>query len=127
MNARRIVSLVVALLLMGCVAVDRWADQLPGKEGGRADWDKSGNNAANSGDSQRNPAAIPIVAPTAAPTPPSSRYLQYAEQFAKGAGCERPAATMNYRTASSETFTVACSNGDARSIRCDNGDCRELK
>jgi len=55
-----------------------------------------------------------------------SKYQLKAEQFAKTNGCVGPGATMNIRTATSETFTVTCSNGAALSVRCDP-DCRDLQ
>jgi hypothetical protein len=55
-----------------------------------------------------------------------AKYQFKAEQFAKANGCVHPAATMNIRTATSETFTVACADGAALSIRCDP-DCRDLQ
>ena len=69
---------------------------------------------------------IPAVTPSNAPTLSNSKYLFTAERFAKGTGCESAAATMNIRTATYETFTVTCSNGEAISVRCEN-DCRVLK
>jgi len=56
----------------------------------------------------------------------NSKYQFKAEQFAKANGCVRPAATMNIRTASSETFAVNCADGAALSVRCDP-DCRDLQ
>jgi len=56
----------------------------------------------------------------------NSKYQFKAEQFAKANGCVRPAATMNIRTATSETFAVTCADGAALSIRCDP-DCRDLQ
>ena len=41
----------------------------------------------------------------------NSKYQFKAEQFAKANGCVRPAATMNIRTATSETFAVSCTDG----------------
>jgi hypothetical protein len=80
--------------------------------------------------------AVPAVqiVPMAATTPSSaagagqvSKHMFSAERLAKGSGCERPVATMNIRTVVSETFTVACFNGEALSIRCENGACRVLQ
>jgi hypothetical protein len=127
MNAEKLTPCLIALFLLGCTSVDRWAERLPGKEGGRADWDKTGSSAAEPGDSRRSPAAAAATATMSMPESPGSRDPRHAEQFAKGAGCERPAATLNYKTASAEVFTVTCANADARSIRCESGDCRELK
>jgi hypothetical protein len=56
----------------------------------------------------------------------NSKYQFKAEQFAKANGCIGPAATMNIKTATSETFSLSCSNGAALSIRCDP-DCRDLQ
>jgi len=56
----------------------------------------------------------------------NSKYQFKAEQFARANGCVRPAATMNIRTATSETFAVMCANGSALSVRCDP-DCRDLQ
>lgn len=56
----------------------------------------------------------------------NSKYQFKAEQFAKANGCVRPAATLNIRTATSETFAVSCADGAALSIRCDP-DCRDLQ
>lgn len=56
----------------------------------------------------------------------NSKYQFKAEQFANANGCARPAATMNIRTATSETFSVSCADGAALSIRCDP-DCRDLQ
>jgi hypothetical protein len=56
----------------------------------------------------------------------NSKYQFKAEQFAKSNGCVRPAATMNIRTATSETFAVSCADGAAVSIRCDP-ECRDLQ
>lgn len=85
-------------------------------------------------------AAPPVATPAvqvvlvASPSPAStagtvqaSKHMFSAERLAKGSGCERPVATMNIRTVVSETFTVACFNGDALSIRCENGACRVLQ
>jgi hypothetical protein len=55
-----------------------------------------------------------------------SKYQFKAEQFAKANGCVAPAAAMNIRTATSETFAVNCANGAAISVRCDP-DCRDLQ
>jgi hypothetical protein len=56
----------------------------------------------------------------------NSKYQFKAEQYAKANGCVGPAAAMNIRTATSETFTLSCANGAALSIRCDP-DCRDLQ
>ena len=56
----------------------------------------------------------------------NSKYQFKAEQFARDNGCVRPAAAMNIRTATSETFAVTCANGAALSVRCDP-DCRDLQ
>ena len=55
-----------------------------------------------------------------------SKYQFKAEQYAKTNGCVGAAATMNIRTATSETFTLTCSNGAALSVRCDPT-CRDLQ
>lgn len=56
----------------------------------------------------------------------NSKYQFTAEQFARANGCVSPAATMNIKTATSETFAVTCANGAALSVRCDP-DCRDLQ
>jgi hypothetical protein len=56
-----------------------------------------------------------------------SKHMFAAERFSKTVGCERPVAQMNIQTATSETFTVACQNGEPRLVRCDGSECRELK
>jgi hypothetical protein len=66
------------------------------------------------------------VASDSAPSSRTSRYLFNAERYAKESGCAGAAGIMNLGTATSETFTVACSNSEARSIRCDPV-CRELR
>lgn len=69
-----------------------------------------------------------ITQPTIQPVQgKSSKHMFAAERFSKTLGCERPVAHMNIQTATSETFTVACENGEPRLIRCDASDCRELK
>jgi hypothetical protein len=132
-------------------AVDEGAAKLGGSEGGRADWERTWPPkpataaapakpaAATTGTSN---AAIPPVtqsapsAPASTPAPATAgapaaaqalRYRGYAEQFAKGSGCERPVAALNYANADSETYSVVCSNAPPRTVRCDSGDCRELK
>ncbi len=55
-----------------------------------------------------------------------SKYQFKAEQYAKANGCVGAAATINIRTATSETFTLSCSNGAALSVRCDPN-CRDLQ
>ena len=55
-----------------------------------------------------------------------SKYQFKAEQYAKANGCVGGAATINIRTATSETFTLSCSNGAALSVRCDPH-CRDLQ
>jgi hypothetical protein len=81
-----------------------------------------------------SPAPAPI-APTYSPkaltltnTLPlgNSKYQFTAERYARANGCIGPAATMNIKTATSETFTLSCSNGAALSIRCDPN-CRDLQ
>lgn len=133
-------------------ALDQAAEKLGGSEGGRADWERTWpptapkataaaapakpappatgtSNAPTTPVSQsRTPATAPATtAPTAPAAAQAMRYRGHAEQFAKGSGCERPAATLNYTSADSETYTVVCSNAPPRTIRCDSGDCRELK
>lgn len=56
----------------------------------------------------------------------NSKYQFTAEQFARANGCVSPAATMNIKTATSETFAVRCAGGAALSVRCDP-DCRDLQ
>ena len=56
-----------------------------------------------------------------------SKHMFAAERFSKTLGCEHPVAHMNIQTATNETFTVECENGEPRLIRCDGGECRELK
>jgi hypothetical protein len=56
----------------------------------------------------------------------NSKYQFKAEAFAKANGCAGPAASMNIRTATSETFAVTCADGRALSVRCDP-DCRDLQ
>lgn len=81
--------------------------------------------------SSAQPAAAPQLVPTAATTIATSsltsKYMVNAERLARDAGCVGPAATMNIRAPTYETFTVTCAGGDPRLIRCDDGVCRELK
>ena len=41
-----------------------------------------------------------------------SKYIFTAEQFAKGAGCVSPLASLNVVGAGYETFTVGCAKAD---------------
>jgi len=69
----------------------------------------------------------PGVAATVSPPPSSSKWLFTAERFAKGSGCDLPVATMNLQTATSESFTITCSNHDPMLVRCGGDACRELQ
>jgi hypothetical protein len=77
---------------------------------------------------QRGPVSQPPPgAATTATSSLTSKYMVNAERLARDGGCAGPAATMNIRASTYETFTVACTAGDPRLIRCDDGVCRELK
>jgi uncharacterized protein YceK len=57
-----------------------------------------------------------------------SKYMYTAERFAKDNGCTGAVASLNIKSQTYETFTVACTSGDPRLVRCDDGAaCRELK
>jgi hypothetical protein len=80
------------------------------------------------------PAVVPVSAPTpvaAAPSVPAisgtSKFMFNAERFAKGLGCDVPVATMNARTAASESFAIACSNRSALVVECGVEGCRETR
>jgi hypothetical protein len=128
MKLASIVPLLLVVTLAGCNGGGHLPEPLAGSEGGRADWERTDRKPAP----PRPVEPAKPVAAVVAPAPPAAvtgaaAYAQHAEQFAKGAGCVRPVATLSYRTTIAETFTVVCTAGDARSIRCENGDCRELK
>lgn len=77
------------------------------------------------------PAAIPAVAqPSTKGTKPapggSSLYQLSAEQHARTTGCQNPTATMILRGSFTETFSVACSGGEAAIVRCEGGSCKTL-
>lgn len=87
----------------------------------------AGSGASGVAPTSPVPPAVQVTGAAAPPVGVVSKYMVSAERFAKDSGCATPAATMNIRAATYETFTVACAGGDPRSIRCDDGACRELR
>lgn len=80
---------------------------------------------------------IPAVVPVSSAAPKAqaaattgiageSKHMFAAERFAKANGCATPVATMTIKTATSETFTLMCAQGDPIIVRCD-GACRALQ
>lgn len=86
-------------------------------------------------ESRTNAAGADIVASAASATPAAQsdrhkvgRYSYSVEQLPDVRACNPyPVASLNAQGAGFESFTVACTNGDAVSVRCEGGGCRVLK
>jgi hypothetical protein len=78
------------------------------------------------GDQPRSATALGVSA-TAPQVPSSSKFMFSAERYAKEAGCGSPIATMSIQSATSESFTITCSNRDTMLVRCGGDVCRELQ
>jgi len=76
---------------------------------------------------QASGARAPGANATGPQSPSSSKFMFSAERFAKGSGCDSPIATMSIQNATSESFTIACTNRDTMLVRCGAESCRELQ
>lgn len=67
-------------------------------------------------------------APAPAPPRPVGTEAFSAERLARSQSCsEQPVASLAAKGPGFETYSVACTNGDALAIRCEFGNCRVLR
>ncbi|MBB3181815.1 S1C family serine protease [Variovorax sp. Sphag1AA] len=74
------------------------------------------------------PAAGYQPRPTTPATATGGRDAYNAERLARSTSCAaEPRAALVAKGPGFETYSIACSNGDALAVRCEFGNCRELK
>jgi len=70
----------------------------------------------------------PMPAPVRAALTAQGTAGLYAERVARGLGCNtQPRSVLTAKGPGFESYTVACSDGDALAIRCEFGNCRALR
>ncbi|WP_213959766.1 MULTISPECIES: hypothetical protein [unclassified Variovorax] len=70
----------------------------------------------------------PVPAPARAPVTAQGTAGLYAERVARDLGCNmQPRSVLTAKGPGFESYTVACSDGDALAIRCEFGNCRALR